>query len=751
MDLPADWRSKPAAELEAWFLGALAAEPLPTDTMLELLSSYAAAGAAGRSDAWAELMQETLIERADRDGALRLLAARCRWRAEDAVWRGACEQAAAAVFKDRLGQALVKSAGFDAAAIPTQECVRRLQTLAALRPGALCHDRTWGFGVVKQVDEFYLRVTINFAQKPEHGMSLAYAGETLELVSDDHLLARKHRSPERLAELVRTDPGEVVRIALRSYGPISAVRLKEVLAPEIMPEAEWKPFWDAARRQLKADALVDLPRGRSDPIRLLQRQKAFDGAWFAALAAEKDPKAILDRVETLRREGDVAGLGEEHRRVLGERLAYAMWVTRDGQPDLAVRLILAATAAGVERLTDGPAATPDPAADADAAARERRRVRPATVSAAADAMLAEGKFIAAIQALPVRETQRFLRLLAERHPEETVRALLASLEGLPSAALSPVVEFLTAQGREADCVDLFAAALRERRAGGELFYWLCTNPDRLAGWKGIDLAGVVLYMVDAMDVIRPNERRKITNQLCELFADRPWLTRVVAEMDADERVTLLARLHDSPSWPEAGKRDAQAAIIHLYPELGAVLTALEEARQRPAAKEVKFTSWRTYRERQRQLRELVEKTIPENSREIGHARSYGDLSENFEYQAAKDQQRLLMQRQQELERDLVAVKATDFAGMPTDAAGPGTCATIQRPDGRAERYCILGEWDRDETLGIIASGSRIAEALRGRRTGDEVRLPAAAGEEPCRLVAVAGLDEDVRAWIAGGA
>jgi len=91
---------------------------------------------------------------------------------------------------------------------------------------------------------------------------------------------------------------------------------------------------------------------------------------------------------------------------------------------------------------------------------------------------------------------------------------------------------------------------------------------------------------------------------------------------------------------------------------------------------------------------------------------------------------------------------------PVKPLTPGEYAVYQYTEGKGN----IQVWDfawrpaaRADALNVETPDARIAEALRGRRTGDEVRLPAAAGEEPCRLVAVAGLDEDVRAWIAGGA
>jgi len=73
-----------------------------------------------------------------------------------------------------------------------------------------------------------------------------------------------------------------------------------------------------------------------------------------------------------------------------------------------------------------------------------------------------------------------------------------------------------------------------------------------------------------------------------------------------------------------------------------------------------------------------------------------------------------------------------------------------------QRLTIIGEWDRDEALGIVGAGSGVAESLYGKRPGDTITLPETieVGERRipagiCRIVRITPLDEDVRAWMAG--
>ena len=162
---------------------------------------------------------------------------------------------------------------------------------------------------------------------------------------------------------------------------------------------------------------------------------------------------------------------------------------------------------------------------------------------------------------------------------------------------------------------------------------------------------------------------------------------------------------------------------------------------------VRWTSWRSLKERQLLYKRLVEEELPKNSHDIAVARSYGDLRENFEYQAAKDFQRQLLQRQDEMQQELKHVKGNDFTDVPCDKVGPGTTVVLRMEDGSQRTYTILGEWDRDERLNIISNKTRLAQNLEGRACGDTVAVPSPAGDETARIEALLPLDETIRAWI----
>ena len=123
---------------------------------------------------------------------------------------------------------------------------------------------------------------------------------------------------------------------------------------------------------------------------------------------------------------------------------------------------------------------------------------------------------------------------------------------------------------------------------------------------------------------------------------------------------------------------------------------------------------------------------------ISEARAQGDLSENAEYDAAKDRQGFIEGRIQEIEGKLSAAQIID----PTevDAGGKvvfGSTIELQDEDsGDKVTYQIVGEDEADIKLGLVNIGSPIARALIGKNEGDTAEVLAPGGIKRYEIIAV---------------
>lgn len=123
---------------------------------------------------------------------------------------------------------------------------------------------------------------------------------------------------------------------------------------------------------------------------------------------------------------------------------------------------------------------------------------------------------------------------------------------------------------------------------------------------------------------------------------------------------------------------------------------------------------------------------------IAEARAQGDLSENAEYDAAKDRQGFIEGRIQEIEGKLSAAQIIDPASV--DAGGRVVFgATVELEDentGDQVKYQIVGEDEADLKLGLINISSPIARALIGKEEGDVAEVQAPGGVRRYEIVAV---------------
>ena len=133
---------------------------------------------------------------------------------------------------------------------------------------------------------------------------------------------------------------------------------------------------------------------------------------------------------------------------------------------------------------------------------------------------------------------------------------------------------------------------------------------------------------------------------------------------------------------------------------------------------------------------------PEIIAAIAEARGHGDLKENAEYHAAREQQGFIEGRIKQLESELSHANVIDVAALHAGSRIVfGATVTLADVDTDEEvRYQIVGDLEADIKLGLIAISSPVARALIGKNEGDTVAIAAPAGQREYEIVSVEYLD-----------
>ena len=231
-----------------------------------------------------------------------------------------------------------------------------------------------------------------------------------------------------------------------------------------------------------------------------------------------------------------------------------------------------------------------------------------------------------------------------------------------------------------------------------------------------------------------------------------WLVPLMEEMTPEERASVFLRVQAVDGiWEPLRKRNLVANLLAKWPELGANVPK-ERAPEAKGFFVENATSTRTYREREAQYRHLMDVEMPQNRKDIEFAKGFGDLSENFEYESARNKERELVARQEKLEEELGRVSAFDFSTVEQNGlVGLGSRVVVELPGGAEKVFSILGEWDSEPSLGILSCSTPLARALLDCREGDTVELPAENEEGTVEGVvkSVGALSEDILAWSRG--
>ena len=570
---------------------------------------------------------------------------------------------------------------------------RHIDALVELANSGFCMHRSWGFGRIRTVDTVFARFTIDFNNKPGHTMDLAFAAESLKAIAKDHILALKASNLDHLRQLAATNHLELVKLVLNSYGGrATADQIQHALVPDVISD-DWKKWWEAAKRELKKDGHFQVPLKKTDPIVYQVKEVSLQDRLMAEFRAAKGLKARIT--------------------VAGEFLKNAADLA---DPKAAAAEVIAALNSEIPSYLRTQPAVALEAIFARDDLRELAGLEPAPDQLSAPSVWSQDlKLGTLMEQLPASKHRRALESFKAANPDHWAETLRTTLNQVSAKLCREFAGLLIHEGKIDQLKETLARLISQHTASSELLLWLAK--DRNDSFADILGPEVFRAMLTAMERDQFNERR--SNRLRDfILDDQELLVELIGSADLEVIKDLTRALQLSPSFDDMDKRSLLARIVKSYPAIQSLISG-EQTKQETHL----VVSWDSLERRKNEYREMVEKKIPANSKEIAIARSYGDLRENHEYKAAKEMQKLLMKQKAELETQLVRARGTDFTNPRTDAVGIGTIVRATDLEaGKPEQFTILGAWDSDPDKGIVSYLSPMAQALLNHKVGDQVEF-----------------------------
>jgi transcription elongation factor GreA len=571
------------------------------------------------------------------------------------------------------------------------------EQLEKLKPGTFCLHKSWGFGRVREWNLLLNQIVIDFASKKSHPMQTQYAAENVTPLAPEHFLARKATDLASIKNLARENPAALVRNILESLdGKATPQQIGEWLIGDVFTEAEWKRWWESTKKALKASGAFSIPAKKSDPIQIRGEGVSQADELIAAFNKARHPKEQIVALEQIIKSHQQFKEPEKQLQPIIATIENTAARNQKIHPELAFELIVARDdllerAPGLHTTHIG-----------------------LTLS---KLVIDEEKRLASIlPKLPAAKEKRILQELSSALGPRWVERALLLMQANHARVVTQTARILSEAGEAAELRTMLESSIREHSATSEMLIWLCSERKNWSELVTPDLLGAIVAALDREQHSTTGRSSRLQRALVE---DRQLLADIFKHADISVARDAMRRLQLSPLFDELTKRSLLARIVKVYPELESMIAGAEAEEKATHL----IVSWSSLEKRKAEYEELVKVKIPENSREIALARSYGDLSENFEFKAAKQMQSVLARRKAELEQMLHNARGTAFENPDTSRVSIGTVVTVRNVEtNKEEAYTILGAWDGDPDRHVISYQTAIGQALLGHEIGETVSL-----------------------------
>ncbi|NUQ49606.1 MAG: GreA/GreB family elongation factor [Phycisphaerae bacterium] len=340
----------------------------------------------------------------------------------------------------------------------------------------------------------------------------------------------------------------------------------------------------------------------------------------------------------------------------------------------------------------------------------------------------------------IEELRDVLRLddQQNRHFDELLadmREQMRSQRGM-GAELRPLIEELRRHKRDAELAQWYTRLLARPRVSPFVLTELArlVESGKLKGefptpvQRAMALIELSVYLQEERvgDSVMARAQQRLTDLL--LDGEPPLVQTMIAEADIPALRSIRAML-------QRGVDDRiDLVVTDIVLDMGGDVFRSEAL---PFWMEEKIWTTRAgLAKRESELNELKEKKIPANAEAIAKAASYGDLSENAEWEQAIEEQRQLTNAASEMDKELRMAALLENAAIPDDTVCPGTTVTFRdRRTGDQQTVTILGPWDAkdDHTISYKAP---LARGMLGKSTGQTAIIELPSGTQDVEILKI---------------
>jgi len=567
------------------------------------------------------------------------------------------------------------------------------ERLSEIAPGKFCSHKTWGAGKVESWDLPTGKVVINFEKQSNQEMALQFAIQKTEPLDEDHFSARKLDNIGELRALVEKDPVELVKRTLESHeGSMMLDQLDRELCGSVVPEDGYKKWWEKAKKALRESHIFSVPSKRTDPLVLRGDSLSPADTLLIEFTETRDPKVKIKALENIRKNLNVFEEGGSEVTGLIDSLNKFCQTGRK----LHLSTVLEFLVARDEIVNHFDSLDLD---DSD--------LRLANVLTTEHERL-----VGSLKGRSAATQRKIFESFPEAFGDTWQEEMLKIFDEVGSRGVTEIARYMQENGQDDVFAEHLSKSISNRSLGPDALIWICREREKSAAQVfTFETGNSILNLLDRDHVADgPSKSVRLRTMLMN---DKTLISDILADADEAEARQFGRKLYQSPVFTDLDRKSLMARVIKARPETQDLVTGEFEKKIEGVT-----SSRESIERRKKELDEIVKVRIPENTKEISVARSYGDLRENFEYKAAKDMQAVLMRRKSSMEKELRHVQATDFKGVDTSEVNIGTIVNMEDEAGNAVTYTILGAWDSIAEENVVSYLSDVGMTLIGAKPGD---------------------------------
>jgi len=588
--------------------------------------------------------------------------------------------------------------------VKIEAAMRKLTELLEFAPGRRVLHHSWGAGRIRVHEGEAL--IIDFPGRPGHRMSVALARNALQVIPADDLRVLWSEDADRVRAMAVEKPAELAYLAVRELGgKASASALRRRLTVEGLPVSRWSAWWKEARAAMEADERFDL-------------SESFRQTYAIRTPGAGDDDQILPRLDL--RRGIRANLN----------LLRRFLEQHPQQKDLAVRMYTPL----LTRWLREERTNPEAAMAICLLLSRWNRLAPEDLHAGLRALLESG-----VEAVSFADEsdQHYIIEQAFELPDLT-RAAIAFALGSRYDSIRKLALSRVAPDPASEALLLGILAHPEERAQSALTVISMIIDE---GPKPAFLPAPWTAALALCRLVERANRDALRGQAMRWFHPHgPLAAALRSEPPSDE---IVSALEDILGRWRASERFLFPILAFLEAlGLGAVAAGVRALRSEATNAFLRtpgsdagrydgaYFTRQTYARLEEERDHLARELKTTVAQAIARAREMGDLSENAEYDAAKDKQAKFIGRIGQINGQLRRARLIGSVAVPAGEVGPGSYVVVRRLDGPGadtRAFWLLGEGDSRFGPEVVSCSAPIGRALLGRSVGDEVRLDLADG------------------------